>query len=55
MRKRIRIISPVRKDRIVKARNESKKTNFMTVLFLRDTSSKNGLKEFGAEEGIEGT
>ena len=29
-RKKVRIISPVRKDKIVKARNESKKTNFMT-------------------------
>ena len=32
MRKRIRIISLVREDRIVKARNESTKTNFMTVV-----------------------
>ena len=29
-RKKVRIISPVRKDKIVKARNESEKTNFMT-------------------------
>ena len=29
-KKRIRIISPVRKDKVVKSRNESKKSNFMT-------------------------
>ena len=29
-KQKVKIISPVRKDKVVKTRNESKKTNFMT-------------------------